>query len=134
MLKEARRYHTDWLSMMYPRMRLARDLLRQDGFIFVSIDDSEVHNLRHLLGEIFGEENFVGNIIWQKKYTRANDAQFFSDNHDHILVYAKNKEVASLALQPRNEDQISAYVNPDNHPKGTVEGYAATCKEWKQHL
>jgi len=112
------RFHTDWLSMMYPRLKLARDLLRQDGIIFVSIDDSEVHNLRHVLGEIFGEENFIANVIWQKKYTRANDAQFFSDNHDHILVFARNKELATLALQPRNDEQIAAYVNPDSHPKG----------------
>jgi adenine-specific DNA-methyltransferase len=112
------RFHTEWLCMMYPRIKLARNLLRQDGLLFVSIDDSEVHNLRHLLGEIFGEENFIANVIWQKKYTRANDAQFFSDNHDHILVFAKNKDVASLSLQPRNDDQISAYINPDNHPKG----------------
>ena len=112
------RFHTDWLNMMYPRMKLARDLLCPDGFLFVSIDDAEVHNLRQLLIEIFGEENFVANVVWQKKYTRANDAQFFSDNHDHILVFARSKQDTNLALQPRTEEQKAAYCNPDNHPKG----------------
>ena len=68
--------------------------------------------------EIFGLENFITNIIWQKKYTRSNDAQFFSDNHDHILVFAKNIEASNLSPLPRNESQISAYLNPDSHPKG----------------
>ncbi|WP_305829920.1 site-specific DNA-methyltransferase [Photobacterium leiognathi] len=112
------RYHSDWLSMMYPRLKLARNLLADDGAIFISIDDTEVANLRKLCDEIFGEDNFVNNVIWQKKYTRANDAQWFSDNHDHILVYAKSKKDFKLNLLPRNEDQLSAYKNPDDHPKG----------------
>jgi adenine-specific DNA-methyltransferase len=112
------RYHTDWLNMMYPRLKLARNLLKEDGFIFINIDDSEIHNLKSLIIEIFGEENFIANIIWQKKYTRSNDAQFFSDNHDHILIFSKNKECSKLELQERNEDQLAAYINPDNHPKG----------------
>ncbi|WP_274878816.1 site-specific DNA-methyltransferase [Vibrio harveyi] len=112
------RYHSDWLSMMYPRLKLARNLLADDGAIFISIDDTEVANLRKLCDEIFGEDNFVNNVIWQKKYTRANDAQWFSDNHDHILVYAKSKKDFNLNLLPRNEDQLSAYKNPDDHPKG----------------
>ena len=78
--------------MMYPRLFLARQLLQDDGIIFVSIDDHEVHNLRLLMNEVFGEENFVSNIIWQKKYTRSNDARWFSNNHDYILVFARNKE------------------------------------------
>jgi adenine-specific DNA-methyltransferase len=112
------RYHSDWLSMMYPRLKLARNLLADDGAIFIAIDDTEVANLRKLCDEIFGEDNFVNNIVWQKKYTRANDAQWFSDNHDHILVYAKSKSNFRLNLLPRNEDQLSAYKNPDNHHKG----------------
>ena len=112
------RFHTDWLNMMYPRLKLARTLLRDDGFLFMTVDDTEVHNLRQLTNEIFGEENFVANVVWEKKYTRANDAQFFSDNHDHILVFAKNKAISKLFLQPRNADQQAAYRNPDNHPKG----------------
>lgn len=112
------RFHTDWLSMMYPRLKLARNLLCEDGVIFISIDDGEVANLRKICDEIFGDDNFIANIIWQKKYTRSNDARWFSDNHDHILAYGKNKEMVTLNGQERNEDQLKAYTNPDNHPKG----------------
>src|SRR2546427_6970932 len=83
------RFHSKWLNMMYPRLYLARNLLREDGVMMVSIDDHEVANLRSALNEVFGEENLIGNVIWQKKYTRSNDAKFFSDNHDHILVFAR---------------------------------------------
>jgi adenine-specific DNA-methyltransferase len=112
------RFHSKWLTMMYPRLYLARNLLREDGLLFVSIDDQEVANLRAICNEIFGEENFIANVVWQKKYTRSNDAKYFSDNHDHILVLAKNRESVVLNLQERTEDQASAYSNPDNHPKG----------------
>jgi len=112
------RYHSDWLSMMYPRLKLARNLLKDDGVIFISIDDNEVANLRKLCDEIFGEDNFIANIVWEKKYTRANDAKWFSDNHDHILCYGKNKENIKLNQLPRNEEQLTAYKNPDNHEKG----------------
>jgi len=112
------RFHTNWLCMMYPRLKIARSLLKDDGVIFISIDDGEVGNLRCLADLVFGEENFIANIIWQKKYTRSNDAKWFSDNHDHILCYAKNKQITELNLLPRNSDQLSAYTNPDNHPKG----------------
>ena len=76
--------------MMYPRLRLARNLLSDYGVIFISIDDNEIENLKKICNEIFGEENFVANIIWQKKYSPQNDATFFSNMHDHILCYAKN--------------------------------------------
>lgn len=112
------RYHANWLSMMYPRLRLAKNLLSEDGVIFISIDDNEVGNLREICDEIFGEDNFVDTVIWQKKYTRSNDAKWFSDNHDFILVYMKNKYNTRLNLLPRSEEQLSAYSNPDNHPKG----------------
>lgn len=112
------RFHTNWLNMMYPRLRLAANLLRDDGVIFISIDDGEQANLRKLCDETFGEENLVTQIIWQKKYTRANDARWFSDNHDFILCYAKSKEQLKINLLPRNDEQLSAYSNPDNHPKG----------------
>ena len=112
------RFHTNWLNMMYPRLRLAANLLRDDGVIFISIDDNEQANLKKVCDEVFGEENFVANIIWQKKYTRANDAQWFSDNHDFIVCYAKKKENFKINLLPRNKEQLSAYSNPDNHPKG----------------
>ncbi len=112
------RYHTNWLNMMYPRLKLARNLLCDNGIIFISIDDTEVANLRKCCDEIFGTENFIANIIWHKKYTRSNDAKWFSDNHDHILCYAKNKDLFQINQLPRNESQLSAYKNPDNHPKG----------------
>lgn len=112
------RFHSDWLSMMYPLLRLARNLLADDGVIFISIDDGEVANLRKLCDETFGESNLVANVIWEKKYTRANDAKWFSDNHDHILCFAKNKESFRLNQLPRSEKQKHAYTNPDKHPKG----------------
>ena len=114
----AGRFHSRWLSMMYPRLYLARNLMREDGAMFVSIDDGEVANLRKICDEIFGEDNFVANVVWQKKYTRANDARWFSDNHDHILVYAKAKEEFTVNGLARSEDQLRSYTNRDNHPKG----------------
>lgn len=112
------RFHSDWLSMMYSRLHIAKDLLSKDGTIFISIDDGEVGNLRKLADQIFGEANFIANIIWQKKYTRANDAKWFSDNHDHILCYGKNKQGITLNMLPRNDEQLAAYSNPDKHVKG----------------
>lgn len=112
------RFHTDWLNMMYPRLKLAKDLLREDGVIFISIDDNEQSNLKKICDEIFGEESFLANLIWEKKYTVANDAVFFSDNHDHILCYAKNISNFSIGRLPRTAEMNSAYKNPDNHPKG----------------
>ena len=114
----AGRFHSRWLNMMYPRLYLARNLLRSDGAIFISIDDGEVANLRKICDEIFGEENFVANVVWQKKYTRANDARWFSDNHDHILVYAKSKDDFVLNGLARSDEQLKSYSNPDQHPKG----------------
>ena len=110
--------HDRWLCMMYPRLTLLRQLLRQDGAIFVSIDDNEVGNLRLLMDEIFGARNLLANCIWQKKYTRANDAKYFSDNHDHILAYAKRKELFTIGRIERGEAQDKAYKNPDGHPLG----------------
>ena len=112
------RYHSDWLSMMYPRLKLARNLLTEDGVIFISIDDNEMHNLRKICDEVFGEGNFIANIIWEKKYSPQNDAKWFSANHDHILLYSKNKEIWRPNLLPRTEEQNSRYKNPDNDPRG----------------
>ncbi len=112
------RFHSDWLGMLYSRLVLSRRFLSEDGAIFISIDDGEVANLRKIADLVFGESNFIANVIWQKKYTRSNDARWFSDNHDHILCYAKNKNAISFNMLPRNDSQISAYSNPDNHPKG----------------
>jgi adenine-specific DNA-methyltransferase len=112
------RYHSNWLNMMYPRLKLARNLLRDDGVIFISIDDNEVANLRKICDEIFGEENFVANVVWEKKYSPSNDAKWFSDNHDHILVYSKNKDLWSPKLLPRNKEQNKRYTNRDNDSRG----------------
>jgi adenine-specific DNA-methyltransferase len=84
------RYHSNWLNMMYPRLKLARNLLKDDGVIFISIDDNEVANLRKLCDEIFGEDNFVASIVWQKKYAVANDDDGISSTHDYIIVYRKS--------------------------------------------
>jgi adenine-specific DNA-methyltransferase len=116
--KDSGHFHSNWLSMMYPRLFLAKNLLRDDGVIFVHIDDNEVHNLRLLMNEIFGEENFVANIIWEKKFAPSNDAKWFSDNHDHILIYTKNKESLKLNLLERSEEALNRYKNPDNDKRG----------------
>ena len=111
------RYHSAWLSMMYPRLFLARQLLCEDGVIFVSIDDHEMHNLRLLMNEIFGEENFVAAIAWEKRFTRSNNAKMFYSVKDSILLYRKS-EAVSLLREPRTEKSDSIYSNPDNDPRG----------------
>jgi adenine-specific DNA-methyltransferase len=113
------RYHSDWLTMMYPRLFLARQLLREDGVVWISIDDTEVCNLRLLCNEIFGEENFVATFIWEKRTTREN-RRVFSFNHDFVLCYARNKELfqASRNLLPLTEEVLNRYSNPDNDPRG----------------
>ena len=112
------RFHTDWLNMMYPRLRLARNLLTDDGVIFISIDDNEQGNIRQVCDEVFGQVNLINNVIWQKKYSPQNDAQWFSDNHDFVLVYAKNKEKWHPHLLPRTDEMNARYKNPDNDPRG----------------
>jgi adenine-specific DNA-methyltransferase len=111
------RYHSAWLSMMYPRLLLARQLLRDDGVIFVSIDDHEVHNLRLVMNEVFGEEQFVTQIEWQKRYTRSNNTDGFTSVIDHILVYARSAAFRPNLLK-RNERADRRYANPDNDPRG----------------
>lgn len=113
------RYHSKWLSMMYPRLFLARNLLREDGVIFVSIDDHEVHNLRALMNEIFGEENFITSFVWEKRTTREN-RRAFSISHDYISCFARNKPQFELTrgLLPLSEAAEGRYANPDNDPRG----------------
>jgi adenine-specific DNA-methyltransferase len=111
------RFHSDWLSMMYPRLTLAKNLLKDDSVIFISIDDNEVHNLRKICDEIFGEENFIANIVWQKKYAATNDAKGFSNLHDHIIVYQKSSGFNRLLL-PRTAEQNKPYKNDDGNGKG----------------
>ena len=112
------RFHTNWLNMMYPRLRLAANLLTDDGVIFISIDDNEVHNLRKICDETFGEENFVAQIVWQKIHSIKNDAKYFSVNHDYIIIYAKAIDNFSVKLLPRTEEMNSRYKNPDHDPRG----------------
>jgi adenine-specific DNA-methyltransferase len=112
------RYHSAWLSMMYPRLFLARQLLSEDGVIFVSIDDHEVHNLRLVMNEIFGEENFIATIIWHKMDSPKNSAMHFSEDHDYILLYARNASTWRPNPLKRTEKMIARYKNPDNDPRG----------------
>jgi adenine-specific DNA-methyltransferase len=111
------RFHSKWLSMMYPRLYLARNLLRDDGVIFVSIDDNEIRNLRAICDEIFGEENFVATVTWQKKYSVSNDDQGIAPMHDFILIYQRSEDFERNLL-PRTEKQTQRYTNPDNDPRG----------------
>ena len=108
------RFHTDWLNMIYPRLRVARDLLTEDGVIFISIDDNEVENLKKVCNEIFGEQNFVGNIIWQSRTSISNDDEI-STNHNHTIIFSKNREKLSFGGDDIDE---SDYSNPDNDPRG----------------
>lgn len=112
------RFHTDWLNMIYPRLKLAKNLLRDDGVVFVSIADHEIHNLRTVMNEVFGEENFVASVIWQKVYSPKNSARHFSEDHDYIVVYAKNAETWTPRLLPRTQEMEARYTNADNDPRG----------------
>lgn len=112
------RFHSDWLSMIYPRLKLARNLLRDDGVLFMSIDDNEYQTLRQVTSEVFGEHNFVATIIWQKVYAPKNSAKWFSEDHDYILVFAKNKTLWQPNPLPRTEEMEQRYKNPDNDPRG----------------
>ena len=112
------RYHSDWLNMMYPRLKLARNLLKDDGVIFISIDDNEVANLRKLCDEIFGEDNFVADIIWERAFSPVNLKKHFSENHDFIIAYAKNIEHLNCNGLLRDEKSLNGYKNPDNDLRG----------------
>jgi adenine-specific DNA-methyltransferase len=126
--------HSMWLNLMKPRLVLLRNLLKTDGSIWISIDDDESHYLKVLCDEVFGRRNFVSNVIWEKKYSPQNDAKWLSDSHDHILVYAKNKDIWRPNLLPRTEEMNSIYKNPDNDPRGiwtsdnlSVKTYSKSC-------
>ena len=112
------RYHSDWLSMMYPRLFYAHKLLDKDGIMFISIDDHEVHNLRFMLNEIFGEENFIGGFVWRKKAGAGADSKLFFRQHEHILMYSRNIDEITELFQPLTEKQRNEYKNPDNDPRG----------------
>ena len=111
------RFHSDWLSMMYSRLKLARNLLRDDGVIFISIDDNEQSNLKRLCDEVFGEENFLANIIWEKRFTRSNNSKTFATLTEHVLCFRKSIHLSEIK-EPRNEKADSTYTNPDHDPRG----------------
>ena len=112
------RYHTDWLNMIYPRLKVAKDLLSEDGVIFISMDENEIDNLEKICNEIYGENNLVGKVIWERAFAPKNDAKYFSDSHDYIIVYARNINSFTIGLLPRTEEANARYKNPDNDPKG----------------
>jgi adenine-specific DNA-methyltransferase len=113
------RFHTDWLNMIYPRLRVARDLLTQDGVIFISIDDNEVENLKKICNEVFGYENFIASFIWEKRVTREN-RKIISVRHDNIICFVKRFEYrdSAIGLLPMNDETTERYNNPDNDPRG----------------
>ncbi len=133
------RFHTDWLNMMYARLKIARDLLTDDGVIFISIDDGEAANLIKLCNDVMGEANFVADLIWQKKFSRANDATYFSTMHDHILCYCKQNIMMSdtgwrIGLLPRGEEIPNGYSNPDNDPRGVWTSVILSAKSGSESL
>ena len=128
------RFHTDWLNMIYPRLKIAKDLLTDDGVIFISIDDNEQENLKKCCDEIFGTQNFIAQLIWERAFSPKNDARFISNSHDYILMYVKNIMEFTIGRLPRTEEANSRYSNPDNDPRGvwmssdiSVKTYNAEC-------
>ncbi len=124
--------HSQWLSLMYPRLVLLRELLAEDGSIWVSIDDNEGHYLKVLMDEVFGRINFIANVIWQKKFSPQNDAKWLSDMHDHLIVFAKNKIAWVPNLLPRSIKQEKNFKNPDNDPRGPWASADYTCAKSKE--
>ncbi len=128
------RFHSDWCSMIYPRLMLARNLLSDDGVIFISIDDNEQENLKKICDEIFGGQNFIAQLVWERAYAPKNDAQFISNSHDYVLMYTKNLNEFVIGRLPRTDEANARYQNPDNDPRGgwkpsdmSVKTYTATC-------
>ena len=128
------RFHTDWLNMIYPRLKVARDFLTEDGVIFISIDDNEVENLRKVCDEIFGESNFIATLVWERAYSPKNDAKYISNSHDYVLMYAKSAANFVIGRLERTAEANARYSNPDNDPRGvwkpsdmSVKTYNAEC-------
>ena len=122
------RFHTDWLNMIYPRLKVARDLLTEDGVIFISIDDSEQCNLKKICDEVFGAVNFIDTVIWEKRYSPQNAVQWFSENHDFVLVFAKNKDLWHPQLLERTTEMNARYTNRDNDPRGPWKAVDSTAQ------
>ena len=112
------RFHTDWLNMIYPRLKLAKDLLSEDGVIFISNDDNEADNLKKIIDEIYGQKNFLAQVVWERAFSPKNDAKYFSASHDYILIYAKQIEFFSIGLMERTSEANARYKNLDNDPRG----------------
>ena len=128
------RFHTDWLNMIYPRLKLAKDLLTDDGVIFISIDDNEQENLKKCCDEVFGGQNFVAQLVWERAFSPKNDARFVSNSHDYVLMYAKDITQFVIGRLPRTTEANARYSNPDNDPRGvwmssdiSVKTYNAEC-------
>jgi len=128
------RFHTDWLNMIYPRLKVARDLLTDDGVIFISIDDHEQDNLKRICCELFGERNFIAQLVWERAFSPKNDARFISNSHDYILMFAKDIDSFVIGRLERTEEANARYSNPDNDPRGvwmssdiSVKTYTASC-------
>ena len=128
------RFHTDWLNMIYPRLKLAKDLLSDDGVIFISIDDNEQENLKKCCDEVFGSQNFVAQLVWERAYSPKNDAKFISNSHDYVVMYVKDINNYVIGRLPRTEEANARYLNPDNDPRGvwkpsdmSVKTYNAEC-------
>ena len=124
------RFHTDLLNMIYPRLRLAKDLLSDDGVIFISIDDNEQENLKKCSDEIFGAQNFVAQLIWERAFAPKNDAKYVSNSHDYILMYAKSINNFVIGRLPRTEEANARYSNPDNDPRGVWQSDNLTVKTY----
>ena len=124
------RYHIDWLNMIYPRLKLAKDLLTDDGVIFISIDDNEQENLKKCCDEIFGSGNFVAQLIWERAFAPKNDAKYISNSHDYILMYAKKISDFVIGRLPRTEEANARYSNPDNDPRGVWQSDNLTVKTY----
>ena len=124
--------HSTWLNMMYPRLKLLRDFMREDGSIWISIDDEECHYLKVICDEIFGRKNFVANIVWQKRYSREN-REAIGDVHDHILVYVRDQELFKKTRNkvPVSEEQAKIYKNPNNDPRGRWRAVPMTAQGWR---
>lgn len=128
------RFHTDWLNMIYPRLKVAKDLLSEDGVIFISIDDNEQENLKKVCDEVFGSRNYIAQLVWERAYAPKNDARFISNSHDYILMFAKNIDIFVIGRLDRTEEANARYSNPDNDPRGvwkpsdiSVKTYNAAC-------
>ena len=121
--------HSQWLAMMWPRLELLRELLSEDGSIWISLDDHQAHYAKIICDEIFGRKNFISNVIWEKKYARQNDGLGLSTNHDHKLVYAKNFRLFSPNKLPRSEEQLKSYKNPDKDERGRWQSVVYTCSK-----